>query len=136
MKTSLSATAIAAAFLSLSTVKGFLDIFCGRPHQQPDLLSGLQQAGVVGVKCRLGYIGHDCDLYKPEDVAKLSCFLKGKPGMSKQGVFLINDKENTGKLYRVWKIKFVKKEYSKIKSKFNQYAYSTAEANHISNIPA
>ncbi|PVU90973.1 hypothetical protein BB561_004623 [Smittium simulii] len=98
MKTSLSATAIAAAFLSLSTVKGFLDIFCGRPHQQPDLLSGLQQAGVVGVKCRLGYIGHDCDLYKPEDVAKLSCFLKGKPGMSKQGVFLINDKENTGKL--------------------------------------
>ncbi|PVU86964.1 hypothetical protein BB561_006498 [Smittium simulii] len=99
MKTSLSATAIAAVFLSLSTVKGYVDTFCGRPNQQPELLSAMQQAGVVGIKCWPGYIGVDCVLNNADDVAKLSCFLKGKPGKSGQGVFLLNDNQNTGKFY-------------------------------------
>ncbi|PVU91313.1 hypothetical protein BB561_004461 [Smittium simulii] len=59
----------------------------------------MQQAGVVGVKGRPGYIGVDCDLYKSEDVAKLSCFLKGKPGKNDKGVFIINDNQNTGKFW-------------------------------------
>ncbi|PVU91522.1 hypothetical protein BB561_004361 [Smittium simulii] len=86
MKTSLSATAIAAVFLSLA-----------QPNQQPELLSAMQQAGVVGIKCWPGYIGVDCVLNNVDDVAKLSCFLKGKPGKSGQGVFLLNDNQNTGK---------------------------------------
>ncbi|PVU85403.1 hypothetical protein BB560_007029 [Smittium megazygosporum] len=68
----------------------------GRGNQYSDINKVKQDAGVGSLGCLYGYLDIDCPIYDDATVTALSCYLKGKPGKSKGGIFMSNDLENTG----------------------------------------
>ncbi|PVU88526.1 hypothetical protein BB561_004534 [Smittium simulii] len=95
MKTTFSISAIALAFSLFTAING--ECLSGRPNQLAELEATLKDAGLVGIKCRPGYIGLDCDVYDKALISKLSCYLRGKPGKHQGKVFMWQDDNNTGK---------------------------------------
>ncbi|PVU91308.1 hypothetical protein BB561_004477 [Smittium simulii] len=58
----------------------------------------MREIGVNNPDIKFSGMGIECLIFGKENVDKLSCFLKGKPGVNVgNGVSLLNDNENTGK---------------------------------------
>ncbi|PVU97837.1 hypothetical protein BB561_000308, partial [Smittium simulii] len=76
--------------------KGYDNALVGRSTDVENIKSAMREIGVSNPICGEGYLGYNCYIYGKENVAKMSCFLKGKPGVNSRGITLYNDPENTG----------------------------------------
>ncbi|PVV03500.1 hypothetical protein BB560_002021 [Smittium megazygosporum] len=87
---------ISTLILFLSPVFSASEILSSKSNKKDDLNKVMDAVGVKRFKCSPGYIGFDCPIPNDQTLNKLSCYLQGKPGYSKGGVFIANDLENTG----------------------------------------
>ncbi|PVU92421.1 hypothetical protein BB560_006060 [Smittium megazygosporum] len=86
---------ITTLILFLSPVFSQYGMLVGKKTQKAALNKLMDTVGVARFNCVPGYLGLDCAIPSSESASKLSCYLKGKPGRSKGGLFINNDYENT-----------------------------------------